>query len=248
MVTAVGVDWAGNGWVAAFREDGEWFVEFHPTVLNLWHAHREAETILIDIPIGLRESGKRACDLAAKSALGGSRQASVFLTPTREAVFAQNIESAKARQQPADFGVQNQVWAIVPQIRELDVFLREFEGDVREDQILEAHPELCFAALNDGEPMDASKGTDEGKEARLAVLESVDPALVATYEDAVETFTTPSYAPTIAASKTDDILDALVLAATAAQGVENLDRIPEDPAHDPVLDRPIEIVYAGSER
>lgn len=247
MATAVGVDWAGNGWVAAIREDEEWSVEFYPTVLNLWSAHREAATILVDIPIGLRESGKRACDLAAKSALGGSRQASVFLTPTREAVFAPNIESAKTRQKPADFGVQNQVWAIVPRIRELDVFLREFAGQISEDQILEAHPELCFAGLNGGDPIDASKGTDEGKKTRLAVLDSVDPDLVATFEDAVETYTTPSYAPTIAASKTDDILDALVLAATAAQGVENLERLPADPGHDPVLDRPIEIVYARAE-
>ncbi|MDZ7850416.1 MAG: DUF429 domain-containing protein [Halodesulfurarchaeum sp.] len=248
MATAVGVDWAGNGWVAASLEDGEWSVEFFPTVLNLWHAHREAETILLDIPIGLRESGKRACDLAAKSALGGNRQASVFLTPTREAVFAPDIETAKARQQPADFSVQNQAWAIVPRIRELDVFLREFEGEVTEDQLLEAHPELCFSGLNGGEPIDVSKGTDEGREARLAVLESVDPALRATFEEAVETFTRPSYAPTIAASKTDDILDALVLAASAAQGVENLERLPADPDHDPVLDRQIEIVYGTVQR
>lgn len=248
MATAVGVDWAGNGWVAAIREAESWAVEFFPTVLNLWHAHRDADTILIDIPIGLRESGKRACDLAAKSELGGGRHASVFLTPTRAAVFAPDIETAKARQEPADFGVQNQVWAIVPRIRELDVFLREFAAELREDQILEAHPELCFAGLNGGAPIEASKGTDEGKEARLAVLESVDPALVTTFEAAVETFTTPSYAPTIAASKTDDILDALALAATAAQGVKNLERIPADPGHDPVLDRPIEIVYASSGR
>ncbi|MFP4530364.1 MAG: DUF429 domain-containing protein [Halodesulfurarchaeum sp.] len=247
MATAVGVDWAGNGWVTAIREDGEWFVEFHPTVLNLWHTHRDAETILVDIPIGLRESGKRACDLAAKAELGG-RHASVFLTPTRDAVFAPDIETAKARQEPADFGVQNQVWAIVPRIRELDVFLREFEGEIRGDQLLEAHPELCFAGLNGGEPIAASKGTTEGTEARLAVLETVDPTIGDAYADAVETFTTPSYAPTIAASKTDDILDALVLAATAARGVEKFERIPAEPGYDPVLDRPIEIVYAGSER
>jgi predicted RNase H-like nuclease len=241
MAPAVGVDWAGNGWVAAVRANGEWTVEFYPTVLNLWHAHREAESILVDVPIGLRESGKRACDLAAKAALG-SKHASVFLTPTREAVFAPNIETAKTRQQPADFGVQNQVWAIVPRIRELDVFLREFDAEIRDDQILEAHPELCFAGLNDGDPIEASKGTDAGRDARLAVLETVDPALVAAYEESVETLTTPTYAPVIAGSKTDDILDALVLAVTAWLDPARRERLPADPERDPVLDRPIQIV------
>lgn len=248
MAACVGVDWAGNGWVAAIRDEGAWSVEFYPTILNLWHPHRDATTILVDVPIGLQTSGKRAPDLTAKSILGGGRQASFFLTPTREAVYAPNIEEAKARQEPADFGVQNQVWAIVPRIRELDVFLREFTEEVREDQILEAHPELCFAGLNDGEPIAAPKGTEAGREARLAVLEAVDPALVAAYEEAVDTLTKPSYAPVVAGSKTDDILDALVLAASATRGPDELERIPAEPDRDPVLDRPIEIVYARRER
>ena len=47
----------------------------------------------------------------------------------------------------------------------------------------------------------------------------------------------------IGASKTDDILDALALAATAAKGVDALEQVPADPAVDPVLDREIRIVY-----
>jgi predicted RNase H-like nuclease len=247
MANAVGVDWAGNGWVAASVDAGEPTVEFFPTMLNLWRHHRNANLILIDIPIGLRESGKRACDRSVKDELGGSRHGSVFLTPTREAVYAPNIEAAKARQDPADFSVQNQVWAIVPRIRELDGFLREFAAEVRNDQILEAHPELCFAGFNGGTPIEASKSTEAGRDARLAVLESVDPDLVEAYEAGVERLTEPSYAPMIGASKTDDIVDALVLAATAAHGVDQLTRLPAEPERDPVLDRPIEIVYFQQE-
>ena len=242
MASAVGVDWAGNGWVAAvIPERGAPSVEFYATVLNLWRAHGDAETILIDMPIGLRETGTRACALAAKRALS-NRQGSVFLTPTREAVYAPNIQTAKERQRPADFSVQNQAWAIVPRIRELDGFLQEYADAVEPGQIREAHPELCFAGLNGGDPIPDSKGTVAGQNARLAALESVDPALVEAFETAVETLTEPAYAPTIAQSKTDDLLDALVLAATARLPAADLDRYPADPKRDPVLDRPIEIV------
>lgn len=247
MANAVGVDWAGNGWVAASVEAGSTTVKFFPTMLTLWRHHRNADRILIDIPIGLRESGKRACDLAVKEALGGQRQGSVFLTPTREATYAPNIEAAKARQVPADFSVQNQIWAIVPRIRELDGFLQEFAAEVSTDQVLEAHPELCFAGFNGGTPIEASKSTEAGRDARLAVLESVDPDLVEAYEAGVERLTEPAYAPMIGASKTDDIVDALVLAATAAHGVDQLTRLPAEPERDPVLDRPIEIVYFQQE-
>ena len=242
MSKAIGVDWAGNGWVTATIAGGDVAVEFYPTVLNLWRAHRDAEAILVDMPIGLKSAGKRACDLGVASKLGGKRQGSVFLTPTREAVYAATIEAAKAVQEPSDFSIQNQVWAIVPSIRELDGFLQEFQQAVAPDQFLEAHPELCFAGFNEGHPIEPSKHTADGRDRRLAVLASIDPALVEAFEDAVETLTQPAYAPMIGASKTDDILDAVVLAATADQGVPNLERIPDEPAVDPVLDRPIDIV------
>jgi len=242
-MTALGVDWAGNGWVAARHEGDRIEVEFFPTVLILWRAHADAAPILIDVPVGLRETGKRAADQAAASMLGGRRSGSVFFTPTRPAVEAPNIEAAKRRQDPPSFGVQNQAWAIVPRIREVDGFLQEYADDVGATQFLEAHPELCFAGLNDGTPIEAGKTTDAGQTARLDVLESIDETYVTAYHEAVETLTDPSYAPMIGASKTDDILDALALAATAAKGVDALESVPEDPAVDPVLDREIRIVY-----
>lgn len=242
MSTAVGVDWAGNGWVTATIEDGDVNVSFYPTILNLWRSHREAEAILIDMPIGLTASGKRAADLAVSNRLGGHRQGSVFFTPTREAVYASNIEAAKAIQEPSEFSVQNQAWAIVPRIREIDGFLQAFAETGANDQLYEAHPELCFADFNDGQPIEPSKHTDTGQDVRRRVLESIDSGLVTAFEGAVEELTQPSHAPMIGASKTDDILDAIVLAATANLGPEAWNRLPADPDFDPVLERPIEIV------
>ena len=96
MASYLGVDWAGNGWVTAvLGDDAEPTVSFYPTILNLWLDHEDAAAILVDIPIGLVESGKRRCDIEAKERLGPDRQRSVFLTPTREAVYAPDIETAK---------------------------------------------------------------------------------------------------------------------------------------------------------
>lgn len=246
MATYLGVDWAGNGWVAAVLDDhADPTVTFYPTILNLWVEHDDAAAILVDIPIGLRESGKRLADVRAQQLLGPERGRSVFLTPTREAVYAPDIETAKERQQPADFGIQNQAWAIVPRIREVDTFLQKFAGTVSEDQILEAHPELCFYGLSEGEPMTHSKDTEAGIEERRAVLESIDPDLVMAFEEAIETLTEPAYAPMIGKTQVDDILDALVTATTAKLGYGAFERVPpvSEAERDTVLMRDIEIVY-----
>ena len=247
MGSYLGVDWAGTGWVAAVLSDEtEPTVAFYPTVLNLWRDHAEAETILIDIPIGLREEGKRRCDVEAKSLLGPDRHRSVFLTPTREAVYAPNIEAAKEVQKPGNFGIQNQAWAIVPRIREVDGFLQHFSGSVAEDQILEAHPELCFAGLDGGQPMDHEKRSSEGAQERRSLLATHDSSLPAIFEEAVETLTKPDYAPMIGKTKRDDILDALVLAYTAKVGAnEGFDRLPREREgqQDTQLERDVEIVY-----
>lgn len=246
MATYVGVDWAGNGWVTAvLGDDVDPRVTFYPTILNLWLDHENAAAILVDIPIGLRDQGKRQCDVEAKAILGPERQRSVFLTPTREAVYAQNIETAKERQQPEDFGIQNQAWAIVPRIREVDRFLQKFAGSVSEDQILEAHPEVCFWALNGEEPMAHPKESQAGVEERRNVLESHDPELIGAYEEAIETLTEPEYAPMIGKTQADDILDALAAAYTAKIGVDDFTRLPPETEseRDTVLMRDIEIVY-----
>ena len=251
MASYLGVDWAGSGWVTAvLRDDEDPTVTFYPTILNLWMDHSGAETILIDIPIGLRQEGKRLCDVEAKALLGPDRQRSIFLTPTREAVYAPNIDAAKAIQKPEEFGIQNQAWAIVPRIREVDVFLRKFAGSVAENQILEAHPEVCFWALDGGEPMVHDKQAPEGLEERRSLLAELDPSLETAFEEAVETLTKPDYAPMIGSTQVDDIIDALVTAYTAKLGAtDEFRRLPHETEseRDNELMRKIEIVYATLE-
>jgi predicted RNase H-like nuclease len=234
----LGVDWASNGWVAAARdENGKLAVGFYPTVWNLWHEREtDAEQVLIDIPIGLPEDGRRECDREAKRRLG-DRWSSVFWTPIRDAVYEDDIEAAKAVQESVlDHSISNQAWAIVPRIRELDVFLRETEearGLVRE-----SHPEICFDALADGEriaPKSDGGGIETRRELLCEELEVEEEEL----ERTVRTLTEPKYAPR---AGTDDVLDAIVLAATAKSVADGeYSTLQADPPKDRV-GLPMEIV------
>src|ERR687886_2079559 len=80
----VGVDGCPAGWIA-IRLDlaaGGWRADVHRTFAELLDANRDAAAIGVDIPIGLAETGARACDRAARARLG-ARRSSVFTPPTR---------------------------------------------------------------------------------------------------------------------------------------------------------------------
>lgn len=237
-----GVDWARKGWFAVFiSHDGDLEANVYPTLWNLWYEHGDKlERLLIDIPIGLCKDTKRACDVSAKRYLGSELQGSVFYTPVRAAVDAKNIRRAKAVHERADvdFGIQNQAWSLVPRIREADAFVADCSDS---DVILETHPEACFVALNGGS-LDTSKQDEAGIEARLSLVnETVDFDVHDFYEEACREFRKPSWAPMIGAK--DDIVDALVAAATAASTDGDLPSLPFDgtPDYDTELERYIEI-------
>ena len=246
MSTYVGADWASNGWFAVgLSEDGDAEMGLYPSIFNLWYHHDDADRILVDIPIGLRSGGKRACDVEARRLLGGSRGSSVFYTPTREAVAAETITEAKRAQEGLDFSVQNQAWALVPRIQEVDEFLTMFADDLADTEVRETHPEVCFTALNGGEPMAHDKQTAAGREERLTALSAALPTARRLYEEAVETFTEPEWAPVVGKSGRDDIIDAMVAALTARECGSSPPRLPAEtaPEVDAVHDREIEIVY-----
>lgn len=246
MGTYLGADWASNGWVAAELDDEHSLsVGFYPTIWGLWYDRgADADRILVDIPIGLSEDGRRACDREAKALLG-DRRSSAFWTPIRDAVYEDNVEAAKQIQtETMDHSISNQAWAIVPRIREVDTFLRE-TATARE-LVRESHPEVCFWALNDDEPVGA-KSDDEGLDARQRVLTSTEFLDRGDCEEAIETLAEPSYARF---ATEDDVLDATVLAVTArhvAAGAYSTlpDESETDGDHPPKDDEgiPMEIVY-----
>ena len=254
MAPYVGVDWASSGWLAVAIGDGEWTARMHPSIHSVWFDHRGAESILVDMPIGLPESERRACDRGAKAFLGSDRARSVFWTPCRAAVERDTYDAAKrANRDARGDSLSTQAWGLIPRIREVDRFLRDTDG--ARESILESHPEVCFAAFAGGDL--PSKHDDDGLDARNELLEATDESAAGVYDDFVETHieSQPSWARRIGSSNRDDLLDAMVLALTAKLGSDGFERTLDhaggdgDDGDDASVPRdgeglPMQIVYA----
>lgn len=235
----VGVDGAPDGWLSVCYE-GEQFEEARhfSDISEVWSEYLDAETILIDVPIGLREdsSEPRRCDTVARSKLSPNRHSSVFPTPIRAAVKSDDYETAKGTQEDrTDGSLGTQTWAISGKIAQLDKFLRETEE--AQQTVREAHPELCFWALNGGQAMVHSK-TGAPLMAfweRVETLEQVDEDILSDIQAAGGNLETDA--------SNDDLLDAFALAVTASPLTGDLQTVPEEPEFDP-KDLPMEMVYA----
>jgi len=150
--------------------DGEWCVARISANGFVFETVPEPDRVpsgaVVDIPIGLPEDSRRRCDTAAKDLLG-QRHSTVFLTPVREAVYAEDYAQANQfNKEKAGYGISKQSWNLTPKIREIDRAVRNGKN------FRESHPEVVFARLN-GEPV-PSKHTQEGLEARKKLLEDFD--------------------------------------------------------------------------
>jgi predicted RNase H-like nuclease len=241
----IGVDGCPDGWIAVWYDEDEYVdSDLYEHIDELWaDLGDSANTLLIDVPIGLRENSaeKRPCDEAARSKLGSPRQRSVFSVPIRNAVHEDNYEDGKALQEKrtnSSIGVQS--WNITDLIAQLDTFLLETDtgavGTVRE-----AHPEICFWALNDEIATSYSK-TQQPAAAfweRVGILQHVDETIMDSMRDAGSDLD--------ARVGNDDIVDAFALALTASPKTDDFQTLPdvwpENDGGDP-MGLPMEMVYA----
>lgn len=240
----VGVDGCRDGWLA-IEYTGEEFksAEQYDDVEKLWDDHYNAELILIDVPIGLREEGNtpRPCDDAARGRLESPRSSSVFPTPVRSVLGADSYQEAREKQEEkTDGSLGAQTWGISNKIEELDDFLRLEQNDAV-DTIREAHPEVCYWALNSEEPTQYSK-TSAPVAAfweRVEILEDVDTQILNDIRKAGSGLQSEA--------TNDDLLDAFVLAVTGTPLTGKLKSLPkESPEEDDGDPKglPMEMVYA----
>lgn len=217
MAHYVGVDGCSGGWFAVEYDTGTDAVGTHArydTFAAVVEAHADAERLLVDMPIGLPASGRRRCDEAARERLG-SRASTVFFAPCRAVLTAADHGEASAvNREHTGYGLSIQAWNLVPRIREVDTVLRNGSGV--QSWVAESHPELCFAALAGG-PIESSKSTSAGRDARLDVLRTSLPEVDDVYETCLDSY----YRKDVAR---DDVLDALVLALSASRP---LTRVPD---------------------
>ena len=166
----LGVDGCRGGWIAAaLRTDGgKANVSIWPTFEALLHEHAKAAMIMVDMPIGFPDEGRRACEAMARALLKPKRHASVFPTPRRPMLTFDTYEEANAwgKAQADGAGLTKQTWMIMPKIRELDGLITP------EDQtrLSEGHPEVAFHRLSGGAPCVHPKKSDDGATERLSIL------------------------------------------------------------------------------
>jgi predicted RNase H-like nuclease len=231
----VGVDGCRGGWVAAVwdTQSVTCVCAVFPTFSALLAAHRDAERIGVDIPIGLPQRGARSCDVQARRVLG-PRKASVFPAPARPLLGITDFAEALATSRRlADSGLSLQAFGLLAKIGEVDAALQS--GECAQGRVIEVHPELSFWVMHGHRPMSAPKKRLEGFNERRELLERELPA------GSVPASRTATRQ--LANAGADDILDAMVVAWTALRDAEGRSiRLPATPELDETGLR-MEIVY-----
>jgi predicted RNase H-like nuclease len=178
MMRAVGIDGCKGGWIAVcIDKAGRRCFNVLPHIDCIIRKF-EAEMVMIDIPIGLPESGYRACDMAAREMLGSGRSR-VFLGVQRpllaypddfnpenfDFVKAWNLANERAKSECGG-GISRQLFGILPKIKEVDKFIITNKN---QNIFRETHPELVFHRLSGGICLPNKKQPD-GKKRRRDLL------------------------------------------------------------------------------
>ncbi|MFD1931371.1 MULTISPECIES: DUF429 domain-containing protein [Nonomuraea] len=200
----LGVDGCRQGWIGIAV--GEEPVRAYSAaqiveLVSLAAMDGELEVVAIDIPIGLPDRGRREADVLARRA-AGARWPSVFMTPTRAALEAEDYVTAVAiNQELAGEGISRQAFALREKLLQVDRWVRQTG-----QRVVEVHPEVCFARLA-GAPLPVRKTTWAGVERRRALLEGAGIVVPRDLGAAG------------AMAGVDDVLDAAVAAWTARRVV-----------------------------
>ncbi|MEZ5891597.1 MAG: DUF429 domain-containing protein [Parvularculaceae bacterium] len=164
----LGIDGCRGGWAAVkLGFAGETGAFIAPDFAGLMaEAGRAAEAIMVDMPIGLADAGRRQCEKLARQKLTPGRTSSVFPSPRRPMLAFATYAEANAWGKAQGCGLSKQAWMIAPKIREIDDAITPAD----QARLGEAHPEVAFTRLNGGRPCAHSKRTREGEAERLALL------------------------------------------------------------------------------
>ena len=235
--TFIGIDGCRAGWFCVVLDDRDhWSFRVVSDACGVGELAAGADSLLIDIPIGLCDSGPegRRCDREARRLLGRGRASSVFSAPARRTLAATGYPDAlELNRQATGRGLSIQAWGIVPKIHAIDALLRDnraLQGVLRE-----CHPELCFWALNGRHAMQYNKKQGPGQQERFVVLEQYFPQCHVLFDQASGEFLRRQVAR-------DDIIDAMVCAVTAKVGYGGYRTLPPRPPRDG-QGLPMEIVY-----
>lgn len=206
----LGVDGCRAGWAAIrlnlYDNAASGFVApFFSALIE--DSGRDATMVVVDMPIGLADAGRRGCEALARAILKPNRASSVFTPPRRPMLAFDRYEDANrwGKAQEPKGGLSKQAWMIAPKIREVDAAI----APAHQARLCEGHPEIAFARLNAGKPCAHPKRTEDGAAERRALLAR------AGLSNAEEIYRTLRAGHGAAAVKRDDVYDACALALTA---------------------------------
>lgn len=206
MAVWMGVDGCPGGWVCVMEDAGRGTVEAR-VVGRLAEAIEGCGAgcvVMVDMPIGLPERGKRRCDEEARRRLGWPRAASVFSPPIRPMLAAGTYAEACAVGVRVDGRkISRQAWGLVGKMREVDGLVRA--GGGRQAWVREVHPEVSFQAWNGGRAMGHRKKSAAGRAERERLVVG---AFGEAYRRAQEGLPRGTYG-------NDDLLDAFAALWTA---------------------------------
>ncbi len=230
----IGIDGCKKGWFYFGLDDfNNYSFGVSPVFSECQNIINNAEIVLVDIPIGLREidTKERLCDLEARKVLG-NRRSSVFPPPSRLALKHQDFNLASdVNFKFTGKRLSKQSFAIMKKINQVDEFVRL---TVRQGKIREIHPEVCFWALNGKKPMIFNKKKPEGIRERTLLLKQ----FYCNTERLIDESKTKFLRKDVAL---DDIIDALV-GAIMAKNKNNLRTLPAKPETD-IKGLSMEMVY-----
>lgn len=166
----IGIDGCRGGWVVAVLDAPGAAVRF-ALVEHLDDVLRVARvgraTVVIDVPIGLPDTGSRLCDLQARSLLGPRLAASVFPAPCRAALRGVDdyVHASRLNKHASGRRLSRQAFALLPRIVHVD---RRLAPGLQR-RVREGHPEVIFRLLA-GRALAHPKRTPLGQRERLGLL------------------------------------------------------------------------------
>jgi predicted RNase H-like nuclease len=208
-MAVMGVDGCKRGWVGV-RWGRTTDVLVAATIAELAEAAGPLDAIAIDTPIDLPHDVPREAERLARQQLPG-RASTVFNAPAAVVLDAVDYPAANAANRAAlGLGLSKQTWYLVPKIRDV----REWLATDPDVPVVEAHPELCFAAMNGAVLVDG-KTTAAGESLRRSLLRAHGLDVVAERRTGVAV---------------DDVLDAAATAWTARRFANGIaERLPSEP-------------------
>lgn len=207
MSRVLGLDACRKGWVGIVVEDGR-FAEavFSETAEPLLPGF---DVVGVDIPMGTTAVGRRQCDVEARRFVGVRRSSVFNALPTAVLDAASYEAAAQACVAATGQGLSRQSWGLVVKTREIAALRPRHP-------LYEVHPEVSFRAMH-GAPLPWPKTTWNGLALRRRLLAAHG---VAVPDDVGRAG---------GAAGADDVLDAAVVAWTAARIAAGVARSLPDP-------------------